>query len=102
QPFIELGELLELGEVATERALARFPDREELPGEGALLRFRCRASPPPSRRRLEDPAFERHARFVLRIEHGIARDEKRVLSTTEAPAFLSCCGFEDVKRLVRG
>ncbi len=83
QSFIQLRQLLEIRQLGAEGPMARFTDGEKLASQRAAL---C----PTGRllRRLEDPALERHTRFVPRIEYGIARDEKRVLALAESLALL--------------
>src|SRR5438105_15540286 len=81
ESLIQLRELLELGKLGAEGALARLPYREKFSRQHPFLRIGARTL-----RRRENPAFERHTSFILRIEDRIARDENRVLAAAESPA----------------
>src|ERR1041385_1232715 len=95
EPFVQLGELLELGVVGAERALAGFTGGEKLAREPAAVRGAAGLE-----RAGEDAAFERPARFVLGVEHRIARDEKRVLAGAELSIRLAGRALEHVKGFV--
>src|SRR5207253_854097 len=96
ESLIQLRELLELGKLGTERALPGLAHGEEFSRQRPFLYVGARTFC-----RRENPAFERHAGFILRIEDRIARDENRVLTSTESLALLARRAFEHVKRLVR-
>jgi len=67
--FIQFRELLEVGQLGAERALARFPDCEKTVGRACVRAFVSAAAP-----RKNSP-LERHARFHSAIEDRITRDQ---------------------------